>query len=590
MRNKDLNRANNIGATTDPSTPPDQSPPLPTLPPEIHHMIIAHLDQGTLASCTRVSKTFRHFSTPFFWRVVDISSTENLIRFLRECTQKALAANAEYIQELTLFHRELCAIFIPARQSPSAVSSFYDPESLYTLNSVYCTQLRKLWIWCRPPPEEWHKTTQCQVEYEEIEFTEDMAQDCVALVRRNPNLRSLKIDQQLPTSTFLDLALDSAPALQELDFLSDVDRTSFINSIQFETIRFILEHLPEHIKEFSIVGMEEEDSLFGEMPVRTSPKPMNHHALESLTIRGRFEGQEEHLLLPFLTTCSTNLKHFNVYDINCYRIPRINHVLRQLGVDLETLDSKTFPRFFHTTDRALGETIALSPRLKHLNLKGFGKAGPHTAAATLTICHRLESFNLVNAGSIPSWALQSILSRAKNIREFETIEHIMWSPPSFLSASHMLGSEWPTLEKFSCPIWVPRPNCDVKQERQDATLDGPTPEYCLGVQRYAYKQLASQTQLRELRLRYNADSNLVDKGFQWFCLEMTLESGLGELEGLKNLEELDVRNMNHKIRVDDFLWMRKNWPKLKRIHGLCERGNITSHVVLKACYGVMFPE
>lgn len=553
-------------------------------------MIIPYLDQGTLASCARVSKAFRNFSTPFFWRVVDISSTENLARFLRECTQKALAANAGYIQELTLFHRELCAIFIPARQGPSTVSSFYDPGSRYTLNSVYCTQLRKLWIWCRPPPEEWHKSTQCYEEYEEIVFTEDKAQDCVALVRRNPNLRSLTIDQQLPTSIFLDLALDSAPALQELDFHSNVDKVSFINSIHFETIRFILEHLPEHIKKFSVVGMEEEDSLFGEMPVRTGPKPMNHHALESLTIRGRFDGQEEHLLLPFLTTCSTNLKHFNVYDINCYRIPSINQVLQLLGVDLETLDYKTFPRFFHTNDREIAETIASSPRLKHLNLKGFGKAGPQTAAATLIICHRLESLNLVNAGSFSSKSLQSILGRAKNIREFETIEHFVRHPPSFLLASHMLGSEWPTLEKFSCPIWVPRLNCDVTQNRQDTTLDGPTPEYCLVVQRYAYKQLASQTQLRELRLGYNANSNMADKGFQWYCLEMTLKSGLGELEGLKNLEELDVRNMNHKIGVEEFLWMKNNWPKLKRIHGLCERGNTTSHVVLKACYDCIFPE
>lgn len=232
MRNKDLNRTNNIGATIDPSTPLDQPPPpLPTLPPEIHHMIIARLDQGTLASCARVSKAFRNFSTPFFWKVVDVSSTEKLIRFLRECTQKALTANAGYIQKLALFHTELCAIFIPAHQGPSAVSSFYDPESLYIFNSVYCTQLRKLWIWCRPPPEEWHKTTQCYVEYEEIVFTEDMAQDYVALVRRNPHLRSLKIDQQLSTSTFLDLALDSAPALQELDFLSDVDKIT--SSLQF---------------------------------------------------------------------------------------------------------------------------------------------------------------------------------------------------------------------------------------------------------------------------------------------------------------------------------------------------------------------
>lgn len=83
MHDKDLCRADNIGATSDTSSPLDQPPPFPTLPPEIHHMIIAHLDQGTLASCIRVCKTSKSFSTPFFWRVVDTSSTEKLVRFLR---------------------------------------------------------------------------------------------------------------------------------------------------------------------------------------------------------------------------------------------------------------------------------------------------------------------------------------------------------------------------------------------------------------------------------------------------------------------------------------------------------------------------
>ena len=67
-----------------------------------------------------------------------------------------------------------------------------------------------------------------------------------------------------------------------MDFHTDVDQISFIITIHFETIRFILEHLPEHIKKFSVVEMEKEDSLFGEMPVRTGPKPRNRHALESL--------------------------------------------------------------------------------------------------------------------------------------------------------------------------------------------------------------------------------------------------------------------------------------------------------------------
>lgn len=36
----------------------------------------------------------------------------------------------------------------------------------------------------------------------------------------------------------------------------------------------------------------------------------------------------------------------------------------------------------------------------------------------------------------------------------------------------------------------------------------------------------------------------------------------GRVRGTVNLEELDIRNMNHRIGVDDLLWMHAKCPNL----------------------------
>ncbi|KAF9344240.1 hypothetical protein BGX34_005851, partial [Mortierella sp. NVP85] len=57
------------------------------------------------------------------------------------------------------------------------------------------------------------------------------------------------------------------------------------------------------------------------------------------------------------------------------------------------------------------------------------------------------------------------------------------------------------------------------------------------------------------------------------CLEMSLESGLGKLSGLKRLKELDVVGMEAKIGTNEFQWMMENWPSQCCIRGLEEDGH-----------------
>ncbi|KAF9944865.1 hypothetical protein BGZ72_001885, partial [Mortierella alpina] len=64
----------------------------------------------------------------------------------------------------------------------------------------------------------------------------------------------------------------------------------------------------------------------------------------------------------------------------------------------------------------------------------------------------------------------------------------------------------------------------------------------------------------------------MEDNYQYECLEMTLESGLMNLHGLKKLQVLDVQGMAQRIGVDEVQWMTEHWPKLRAIYGLWNHG------------------
>ncbi|KAK3811048.1 MAG: hypothetical protein J3Q66DRAFT_350856 [Benniella sp.] len=51
-------------------------------------------------------------------------------------------------------------------------------------------------------------------------------------------------------------------------------------------------------------------------------------------------------------------------------------------------------------------------------------------------------------------------------------------------------------------------------------------------------------------------------------LEMSLESGLSKLSGLRLLRELNIEGLATRIRVKEVQWMVEKWPRLRTIYGL----------------------
>ncbi|KAK3848404.1 MAG: hypothetical protein J3R72DRAFT_500147 [Linnemannia gamsii] len=129
---------------------------------------------------------------------------------------------------------------------------------------------------------------------------------------------------------------------------------------------------------------------------------------------------------------------------------------------------------------------------------------------------------------------------------------------------------------------IPRP--DVTKRSNDRPLEGPlhrgTVEESRRIQRGVYEQLGRLTGLKQLILghddvdntrachyyeklterEYYSEGDVIQKGYQYECLSMTVESGMGAMAGLKELRVLELGAM--EVGKMDQEWVKMNWPKL----------------------------
>ncbi|KAF9086567.1 hypothetical protein BGX23_008790 [Mortierella sp. AD031] len=114
---------------------------------------------------------------------------------------------------------------------------------------------------------------------------------------------------------------------------------------------------------------------------------------------------------------------------------------------------------------------------------------------------------------------------------------------------------------------VPRP--DIKKKHNIADEQYPGQEE---FQSLVYDRLARFTQLESLSLGQGrlifVDGHVEQRPVQTDCLELSLESRLGKLGGLKGMQMLNVSNMAHRIGLRDVQWMVDSWPKLLALEGL----------------------
>ncbi|KAG0003769.1 hypothetical protein BGZ80_005745, partial [Entomortierella chlamydospora] len=190
---------------------------------------------------------------------------------------------------------------------------------------------------------------------------------------------------------------------------------------------------------------------------------------------------------------------------------------------------------------------------------------------------------VVREGDFMSKDLLFLLSSAPNLKTLVAIDDGFYDEPLYTSidAAMFIDLEpgtnslrpWAcehTLKELKIKITdIPRPDLGDRRGVVEEEYAGQGKD----IQSRVYERLARFTKLEKLwlgsspvigPLSYKRESGREQRD----CLEMSLESGLHILAGLKEMRELSAANTNSKIGLKEVQWMAENWPKLSIIRRL----------------------
>ncbi|KAG9062097.1 hypothetical protein KI688_006822 [Linnemannia hyalina] len=441
----------------------------------------------------------------------------------------------------------------------------------------------------------------------------DQEQSLLELLRRNPQLESFKL-ALLPDDPQRFL-IELAPLLPQLKHIELFRCSKRLKpTINIAVIDAFLRNTSYQLRSATLnfIGSWSEDEGIGELlrPLMESGQNKRHPNLKLLRLMDEMDNIQATALVSFLQGCSSNLQMIETktgptpYSLDelgwALATPIFRLLLEKVsGWRIATFRDTPLNLFIEDTPEGTDEWIAKmisafrdgggdSKGYWHMiNLTNTG-ASSLTAKAVADCCHeRLTALNLARCQGIPSEDIQSILSRAANLRYLEcnAPEEDGYAPDPVLLGSHVLRSTWACtwLVRLNIHIGgIPRPDIKCNEagtpvKAAGEPIDNCTLEESHALQRKIYRQLGQLHLLEELYLGYARLFTLDERvGYETYkaqrnCLEMTLESGLDELKELKCLRVLTVAYMAHRIEAPELGWMQKNWPDFHTILGVLFR-------------------
>ncbi|KAG0332372.1 hypothetical protein BG000_010059 [Podila horticola] len=516
------------------NTPPAFS----SLPLELHHTIFSLLTKNDLTIAARVSKAWNGICTPLVWKTLSLTKKNQFWLFTEPELMQSVFRNREHIRELDLQFLSLLHLFSKPR---------YGPWPEFRGYSISCRNLQSLSLNSSSGYAKGNVDAQV-----------------LALVRHNPLLRVLDFYLPYRELSMRELSEAWGTNLRQINLKFDICPC---------TAKHLLKNLPELIQQVCLQIYPEKDEQDHDRTADSFQLPP-HHSLESVHIKGFFSGYQEYVLLPFLTSCSESLKEFKCPDTACYTNRNIHGALATLGITFKTLYVGELSESCDSTDEAIAQMILSNPQLTSIDIGYCGKASYLTAAAILNNATNLEHLDL-RGTRLYSFDVTPILCQAGNLKSITLMVEYYSNGNDVVQCWIQPEAEWActALETFRGKIEVLRPSDgedDIEYEDEDDIPPPVTIEESREDQRQVYRQLAKLTKLQELCLGqhcyhdemwFNYDPDPLQK----HCLEMSLESGLGELASLKELRVLDISNMDHRITDVEREWMHAHWPKFEEL-------------------------
>ncbi|KAG0091296.1 hypothetical protein BGZ93_005154 [Podila epicladia] len=235
----------------------------------------------------------------------------------------------------------------------------------------------------------------------------------------------------------------------------------------------------------------------------------------------------------------------------------------------------------HFRDPDIGELLDAGPRFKSIYLDMTARPGFATILTLPRHYSTLTEFTMEIGTSDDSF-LVHVLAFSPNLRKFVTIQdgqYPIGDSSYFPKVDADVFADMDPRTKTHLP-WA----CEATLEILHVKIVDIPAEYDdhdkvrSQLQKQVYGRLARLTKLQVLQLGHEVEyrdeigytSGVVGDP-QEECLDLTLESGLGVLNTLKKLRQLNVEWMYHHIDDEDFKWMVNNWPELETVRGIdCE--------------------
>ncbi|KAG0226280.1 hypothetical protein BGX31_007363, partial [Mortierella sp. GBA43] len=198
-----------------------------------------------------------------------------------------------------------------------------------------------------------------------------------------------------------------------------------------------------------------------------------------------------------------------------------------------------------TCEKAAMDTLANHfSTLEELNLDGCS-IDAIDLVRVLRSCRRLRRMTNTNTYLLRQIGSHCIDANAFVDRDPETGKLVIWACEASLKCLKVQIAG------------IPRP--DLANSSAGEAYSGQGHE----IQRQVYDRFARLTNLETLWL-----GNQLHYEVQEQCLEMSLESGLHKLSGLKKLRKVSFSGMRTNIGVAEVQWMTEHWPGLRALYGI----------------------
>ncbi|KAF9563392.1 hypothetical protein EC968_004870 [Mortierella alpina] len=519
--------------------------PFTILPPELHMLVVQHLDYKAIVACSLVNRSYYQRFYPSVWETVTIKTSLQLGAFRNAVDSGALSRHGHFINTLK-------------------TEKYGVIEMLVANGAATCTNLSLLDVTFK----RFRKNSADRLDFIRV-------LPLIYLLEKNPGLKSVTLQGSLvQRHILLSQALSVLPV--SVEHLRLDGNTGWPQDDEDDGV------ISVHEQDHGSTVRATDDGLKGKLPTL---------GLRKFELVGPIQGE---ICVVETLRRSPLLEHFLFDDAMFYLYmggeEDLSSVLRDYCPALTSLYMD--PGF--VDDGLLSQLVdeASTQGWKHLAFSGEG-FGPLTEAAIMKHVGSLESIDLNIGLGFPSSAIQRLLCSAPNLKSFRG------GRPSFvyadvqLDAMDMIQSPWVcySLEKLQlCISGIPRPDLTVRTNGRPLTgplHEGVSMEASYRIQRQVYAQLGKLVNLKELvlsvsleeaRMRHPdelfeyecetedmyLDNNFPQAERQYDCLSFTLESGLDILRDLKELRTIKLDGMAVGIEgVEEQRWVKEHWPLLR---------------------------